>query len=222
MICIVQARMNSRRLNGKVLRKIRKIVLLDRVISQLKKASSITHVIIATSDKSFDQEIVKFCKKREIAYFCGSLSNVYDRFIQIVKQKKMKSFVRICADSPAISPQLINFAVKIFKSGNFDIVTNTFPRTFPIGLSVEVISSKVFLNSYKNITKKQNKEHITSYFYENSKKYKIYNISNKVNYSSLTLAIDTDQDLKYMRQLFKKYNSVKIIYDKLGINLDYF
>ena len=221
MICIVQARMNSRRLNGKVLRKIRKIVLLDRVISQLKKASSITHVIIATSDKSLDQEIVKFCKKREIAYFCGSLSNVYDRFLQIVKQKKMKSFVRICADSPAISPELINFAVKIFKKGNFDIVTNTFPRTFPIGLSVEVISSKVFLKSYKNITKNQYKEHITSYFYENSKKYKIHNISNKVNYSGLTLAIDTDEDLKYMRQLFKKYNSVKIIYDKLGIKLDY-
>ena len=91
MICIVQARMNSKRLNGKVLRKIRKIVLLDRVVSQIKKASSITHVIIATSDKSLDQEIVKFCKKREIAYFCGSLSNVYDRFLQIVKQKKMKS-----------------------------------------------------------------------------------------------------------------------------------
>ena len=112
--------------------------------------------------------------------------------------------------------------IDIFASVPANCFTNTFPRTFPIGLSVEVISSKVFLNSYKNITKKQNKEHITSYFYENSKKYKIYNISNKVNYSGLTLAIDTDQDLKYMRQLFKKYNSVKIIYDKLGINLDYF
>ena len=147
MLCIIQARCSSKRLPGKVLKKISGLSILERVFNQVKKSKKIKRIIIATSNHKTDKKIIKFCKIKNINCFVGPLNDVFKRFYLIAKNQNYKSFVRVSADSPFVDPKLIDRAVTIYNKKNYDIVTNIFPRTFPKGFSVEVIRSKIILNS---------------------------------------------------------------------------
>ena len=155
MLCIIQARYSSKRLPGKVLKKILGATVLKRVVDQVKKSKKISKIIIATSNHKTDKKIINFCKKNKIQCISGPLNNVFKRFYSIIVQQHCKSFVRISADSPLIDPSLIDRAVTIFNKKRYDIVTNVFPRTFPKGFSVEVVNSKLILEFLSKIKKKK-------------------------------------------------------------------
>lgn len=203
MLCIIQARCSSKRLPGKVLKKISGLSILERVFNQVKISKKIKRIIIATSNHKTDKKIIKFCKIKNINCFVGPLNDVFKRFYLIIKNQNYKSFVRVSADSPFIDPKLIDKAVTIYNKKNYDIVTNIFPKTFPKGFSVEVIRSKIILNSIQKIKKKVHKEHLTSYFYRNYKKYKIKNFFNNVNYNNLNFSIDSKNDFTKAKKIAK-------------------
>lgn len=214
MLAIIQARMSSRRLKGKVLKLIGKKTLLEWAIDNTIKSKNIKKVIIATSVNRDDDKIFNFCKKKKIECFRGSLNNVYLRFVGVIKKNKSPSFLRITADSPFIDSNLIDNAIKLYKSGKYDIVTNTLKRSFPKGQSISIHNSKKFINNLKNIKSKNHKEHITPYFYENYKKFKIKNIVYSSNQSHLNMSVDTKDDLRKAREVVKKIkiNKKKIIF----------
>lgn len=226
MLCIIQARYSSKRLPGKVLKKIYGTELLKRVYNQVKKSKKIKKIIIATSNSNNDKKIVFFCKKNNFDFFCGPLNNVFKRFYLIIKKESCKSFVRVSADSPFIDPKIIDKAINLSNYKKYDIVTNVFPRTFPKGFSVEVIKSKILKKFLYKIKNRDDQEHLTKYFYKNYNKFKIYNIFNKSNLAEINLSIDTDNDLIIAKKIIKvcKKNNFtvndivkeykKIIYDK--------
>lgn len=216
MICIIQARMNSVRLPGKTMKNLFGKSILLRVIERLKRSKRITQIIIATSNSKKDDEIVSFCKKNNFFYFRGNLKNVLERFKKLVVKTKSKSFLRVSADSPFIDPQIIDRAIKIYKAKKADIVTNIFPRTYPKGQSVEIIKSKTFLNSIKKIKDKTHKEHVTKYFYENSKNYKIINFSAPINLNYLNQSIDTVQDFYQAKKILSSFKNKFISYKKIA------
>ena len=158
MLCIIQARYSSKRLPGKVLKKLLGTTILKRVVQQVKKSKKISKIIIATSKHKTDKKIINFCNKNKIHCISGSLNNVFKRFYSIIIHENCRSFVRISADSPLIDPSLIDKAVTIFKKNQYDIVTNVFPRTFPKGFSVEVVNSKLILDFLLKIKKKSLKK----------------------------------------------------------------
>lgn len=203
MLCIIQARYSSKRLHGKVLKKILSITVLERVINQVKKSKKISKIIIATSKHITDKNIINFCNLNKINCTSGPLNNVFKRFYSVIAHEHCKSFVRISADSPLLDPSLIDKAVTLFKKNRYDIVTNVFPRTFPKGFSVEVINSKIISDYFLKIKKKRHQEHLTSFFYDNYKKFKIKNFSNKVNYSNINLSIDNLSDFIRVRNIIK-------------------
>ena len=226
MLCIIQARYSSKRLPGKVLKKIYNTELLKRVYNQVKKSKKIKKIIIATSNSNIDKKIVFFCKKNKFDFFCGPLNNVLKRFNLIIKKESYDSFVRISADSPFIDPKIIDKAINLFNNKKYDIVTNVFPRTFPKGFSVEVIKSKILKKFFFRIKNIDDQEHITKFFYRNYNKFKIYNIFNRSNLAEINLSIDTNNDLIMAKKIIKmcKKNNFdlkdivkaykKIIYDK--------
>ena len=130
MLVIIQARMSSRRLPGKVLMKIQGKTLIERVVEGVSRSKYVTKIIVATSKHKTDLPLRKLCLKKKINYYAGSLHNVASRFYEISKNLNVKSFVRICADSPFIDPNLIDKCLIKFNSKNYDIVTNLLPRTF--------------------------------------------------------------------------------------------
>ena len=222
MLCIIQARYSSNRLPGKVLKKIFGITVLKRVINQVRKSKKISKIIVATSKHSTDKKIINFCKKNKIHCISGPLNNVFKRFYSIIVHEDCKSFVRISADSPLLDCSLIDKAITFFNRKRYDIVTNVFPRTFPKGFSVEVINSKIILDFLIRVKKKKHQEHLTSFFYDNYKKFKIKNFYNRINYSSINLSIDNLSDFTRVKNIIKfckKKNSslsnALLVYKKL-------
>lgn len=227
MLCILQARMSSKRLPGKSLKLIRGKEVLQLVYDQISKSKYISKIIIATSKHISDDKIVTFCKKRNISVFRGSLNNVASRFNKIIKKENCKEFLRINGDSPLSNSSLIDRMCKEFLKGKNEIVTNSFPRSFPKGQSVEIIKSSLIK---KNINKfnKYDLEHVSSYFYKNFYKFKIRNIKNKIDQSMYNLSIDTKKDFANIHLIVSNYDiydfnitklkgkiKKKILYDKI-------
>lgn len=213
MLCILQARMSSKRLPGKVLKIIGEQILLECVISRLSLSKKISKIVIATSNKKSDKKIINFCKSKNLDFKVGSLNDVASRFIGVIKKSKSKYFIRISADSPLIDPFLIDKMINQSKKSDFDIFTNVFPRTFPKGQSIEIISSKTFLSNYKYF-KKIDKEHITRYFYKHYKNFKIINYRNYKNLSNINMCIDKRKDLKKFENFFLKYSFSRLLKKK--------
>ncbi len=200
LICFIQARMSSKRFPNKALFKIKKKEILKIIYERIKRDIKKLKIVILTSKDRRDKKIVNFCLKNKYLFFTGSLNNVYERYKSALKKNKTDAFIRITGDSPLINVKLLKKMIKVFKKSNSDIITNVFPRSFPIGQSIEIINKKVFFKvSSKKLSKFQ-KEHITSYFYKNPLKYNILNIKNKRNLSKINLSINTKKDLKRLEK----------------------
>ena len=209
MICIIQSRMSSKRLPNKALKPLGRKNILERVILSLQKSKKITNIIVATSKSRSDDPIEIFCKKRRIMYYRGALKNVYERFYQLIKSLGIKNFVRVTGDSPLLDYKILEKGINIFRKGSFDIVTNTLQRTYPQGQSIEVINAKAFCSIKKKIIKKEYKEHITKYFYDNKNRFKIKNFLYKKNISYLNLSINTKKDYEFIKEIVSKLGKDK-------------
>ena len=206
MIAIVQARTNSSRLPGKILKKIKDKTLIGLLIYRLKKAKKIKKIIVATSNSDVDNKLVKILLKKKIKVFRGNLKDVVDRLYKASAGNKF--FIRINGDSPLIDPFLIDQMIKAFnkiKKKNYDIFTNTQPRSFPKGQSIEIIRRNILKENYKRMNL-IDKEHVTRFFYRNKKKFKIKNFKNIWKIFKIKFAIDTKKDLANLVQFTKNRN----------------
>ena len=221
MICIVQARMSSKRLPGKILKKINKMPSIKILVNSLNRSKLFKKVIVATSDQDIDKRLIKFCKKNNLNLFLGSLNNVCERLFNCALNHQEKYFVRISGDSPFMDVKIIKKLLLLKnRKKNYDIYTNVFPRTFPKGQSIEIIKTDLIkkVKSLRNF----DKEHVTTYFYRNYKDFKIINLKNKIDQSHFNLCIDKQKDLIYFRKILKEINLNKYInYNKiLGLMSD--
>ena len=205
---IIFARYNSKRLRGKTLTLINKTALLEIIYLRLLKISKNIPIIIATSNLRADDKIDNFCKKKNYLVFRGSHKNVLKRTLDCCKKYKLDSFVRVCCDRPFIDFNLIKKMMLYLKRNpNYEIITNTHPKTYPSGLTSEIIK----VSSYKKIKlyefSKTDKEHICNYFYRKSKYFKIKNFKLKnLKHKKLKLSIDYEKDLIFVKKIYKKYN----------------
>ncbi len=204
---IVFARFSSKRLRGKALKKINKVHILEIILKRIFKVSEKIPVIVATSKNFSDNKIVSFCKAKKIKYFRGSLNNVLNRARDCCHKFGLDSFVRICADRPLLDYDLLKKMIKSFMTNRYDIVTNVFPKTYPYGLTCEIIKLSLFKKMKKNKIKKEDFEHIFNYFYRNKKSFKIKNFfsKNKKN-QSLKLSLDTKNDFELIKKLYENKN----------------
>lgn len=192
---IVQARMSSERLPGKVLRKIAEKPMLDYTLERVFLAVGCDGVIVATSLEASDDPTAAFCAQRGVRCFRGPLENVAARFIGAADQEGFDAFVRVCGDSPLIDPAVITAAIEIFRDGEFDLVTNTFPRSFPKGVSVEVVRVSSFRDAYARMGEPADREHVTRYLYRNSEQFRIQNFLHRSgDRSDAQLSVDTPED----------------------------
>lgn len=204
MLCIIQARSNSKRFKNKVLHLIYGLPIIQHVVNRVARSKKITKLIVSSSLKKNDDNLIDYLKKNKIKFFRGDLENVAMRLYKTALKQKAKFFVRISGDSPLIDPKLIDRAIRISKKKKkYDIVTNIFPRTFSKGQSVEVIKTSILKKYSKNFSD-LHKEHVTKYFYENSNKFLIKNFTFSGKNKTMKLSIDTKKDLKNILQKFNK------------------
>ena len=178
---IIQARLGSSRLNRKVMKIIEGLTLLEHIINRISHSSAITKIIIATTTLKEDVEIVNLCKNNDIDFYCGSENNVLDRYYETAKKFKSKNILRVTSDDPFKDFEIIDKMAELFFIKKYDLVTNTFPPTFPEGLDVEIFTYDSLKFAKKNAKSDFEKEHVTQFFYKNSKNFKIKNFTNNIN-----------------------------------------
>ncbi len=205
MLAIIQARCNSKRFRNKVLSNFLQKPIIQHVVENVKKTKKIRKVIVATSKNKTDDKLVKYLKKKKINFYRGSHLNVAKRLYQVAKKNKFKFFIRINADSPLISPKIINDLIILYnsKKRNYDLITNIFPRTFPKGQSVEIIKTNILKKNLKFFNA-DDKEHVTKFFYKNFKNFSILNLRNKSKKKIINMSVDEEKDLKFLEKKFKK------------------
>ncbi len=214
---ILQARMNSRRLPGKVMSLVNGAPLISHVISQCCRAYEGGPVIVCTSEEASDDPIFEYCQLNRIPVYRGSLNDVYARYVGCIDEFGLTAFGRICCDSPGISDELISLAINTYNSiQGVDLVTNVFERTFPVGQSIEIVNAETFKAAKFKSLDGFSKEHVTQTFYHNVTDFKICNIKNLTLERATVWAVDEPGDLQRVSELIKTGYK----FDKKGVALE--
>ena len=203
--CIIQARMCSTRLKGKVLHKINsEETILSFLLKQITNCKSLKTVVVATTELDEDDVIVDFLKSYDVEIFRGNSENVLDRFYHCAKKFKFSTIVRLTADNPLIDPQIVNDSIQKYSNSDCDYLTNSIDRTFPNGAEVEIFSFVALEIAWKFAKKKSEREHVTSYFYNNPKKFKIHYYKQQQNQSKFRYTIDRKEDYDLVVEILAK------------------
>ena len=203
---IIQARLGSKRLPGKVLKKINGKTILEYVINRLKKTKLSNNIIVATTNREEDKKIIKVAKKTNCHTFRGSTNNVLNRYYKAAVHYKVKNIVRICSDCPLIDPKIINKVYFFYLKNNYDYVSNKIFPSYPPGMGVEILNFQSLKKANKLTKNSYDKEHVTAYIYKNPKKFKIKNVGLKKKILNYRLVLDYIEDFKLISKILKHFN----------------
>lgn len=154
VLAVVQARYNSQRFPGKVVKKINNRTILEILIKRLSKSKHITKIVVACSKNPNDKKIINICKKLGISYFSGSENDVLDRFYNVAKKYKAANILRITGDCPLIDFQVVDEVISNFFLKDVDYASNVDPPTFPDGLDVEIFKFSALKKAFEESKKK--------------------------------------------------------------------
>jgi spore coat polysaccharide biosynthesis protein SpsF len=232
VVAIIQARMGSSRLPGKVLLDIGGEPMLVRVVERTRRARTVHEVIVATTVERSDDEIAALCADRSYPVYRGSMHDVLDRYYQAARAWQAGTVVRITADCPVIDPALIDETVALVLGHwtvirglvPFDFAANRLPppftRTYPIGLDVEVCTFAALERAWKESTETFHREHVMPYLYEGTqletrsprlsqgnspRNFTIALLNDLPDYGSLRWTVDTPEDLELLRQIYARF-----------------
>ncbi len=211
IIAIVQGRMSSSRLPGKVLQDIGGQPMLARVVMRARRARTLDQVVVATTVDPSDDPITDFCRERGFPCFRGDLYDVLDRYYQAAKLFEAKVIVRLTADCPVIDPGEIDRTVTAFLDAGADFAANRLPpplaRTTPIGLDTEVCTFDALEKAWKGARAKYEREHVMPYLYDEPGRFKVLVVDMEPDYGHLRWTVDTPEDLAAIRQIYAAFNN---------------
>ncbi len=207
-VAIIQGRMASSRLPGKILLDIAGKPMLAHVVERARQAKTVDQVVVATTTQPEDDAVEAYCRQNGIAVFRGSLNDVLDRFYQAALVLKAEVVVRLTADCPLVDPQLLDQVVEEFLRTGVDFCCNRLPpplkRTYPIGLDVEVCTFQALQRAWKEAKEPHEREHVMPYLYDSPGRFKILRIDYEKDYGEMRWTVDTPQDLELVRQIFAR------------------
>lgn len=209
---IIQARMGSSRLPGKVLLPILDKPMIWHIVNRLKTVKSIHEVIIATSDKPTDIPIAEFGNSYGVKVFRGNELDVLDRFYQAASALQSEYLIRITADCPLVDPDIVKQLIELFRSGNYDycavatgagVAKEKGIAKYPDGLDVEIFSYKLLQTAWNETTKNVHREHVTSYMWQHPERFKIAQLRSEIDYSNIRLTVDNDADYQLIKWIYE-------------------
>lgn len=221
VVCIVQARVGSTRLPGKVLKNICGKTVLEHCINRLKRVKYINEIIVATTTLDKDDAIVKECKILGVKCFRGSEEDVLSRYYYAAKENYADAVVRITSDCPLVDSVVTENIIKYYieNAEDYDYVSNTIDRTYPRGLDTEVFSFNALEKSFKEAKSERDREHVTPYIWDNKDIFNIYQYKNNNDNSELRWTLDTEEDFKVISFIFENFKSNSYFGMKEIINL---
>ncbi|WP_435358645.1 cytidylyltransferase domain-containing protein [Haloarchaeobius sp. DFWS5] len=225
-VAIIQARMGSTRLPGKVLMDIGEHPMLWHVVTRTRRAATLDDVVVATSEHEQDDDVAEFCSDFGVPCYRGSESDVLDRYYQTANEYDADTVVRVTADCPLHSPPVIDRVVRRYGESDADYVTNIIEYTHPQGLDVEVFDFDALETAWEDADAADEREHVTLYIRE-SGNFETENVTNVVDVSSYSYAdedavlrwtVDYPEDMEFVRQVHEELTeSGEWLYDQISI-----
>lgn len=203
-LAILQARISSSRLPGKVLKPILGKPMLLRQIERVGRAKKIDHLVVATSLDKSDDEIEKNCKTTNIDCFRGSLDDVLDRFYQAAKKYNPEHIVRLTGDCPLADPEVIDGIIKMHIEGGYDYTSNGIIRTLPDGLDVEIFTYKALKESWHESFLPSHREHVTGFINSKPDRYSLGSYTKNTDLSHLRWTVDEELDFVLVEKIYNE------------------
>jgi len=202
---IVQARMGSCRLPGKVLKTVLGRPLLEYGLERLNRSVLADQVIVATTLEERDNPIVDTCAGIGIPVYRGSENDVLLRYLEAAKEYQFDFVVRITADCPLIDPEVVDRGISVFLQNwpDVDYVSNCRPRTFPRGMDTEVFSFTALEKTHNIAKKPEEREHVTLYMYESPGRFRLKNFEYNQDCSAYRLTVDTQEDFATIKKIIE-------------------
>jgi len=208
---IIQARQNSSRFPGKILKPLGKFSVLGTIVSRVNKCKKINSFIVATTTNKEDDVIAKYCSKNDIKCFRGNENDVLDRYYQAALISSSEIIIRCTSDCPFLDNKIIDKTLDYYKNNDFDYVRFKNPVGEYDGFDVEIFSMKVLRNAWENATTKQDREHVTPYIRRNDKVgFYIIDLISKyknLDFENLHLSLDTQEDYKLLCKINNELKS---------------
>lgn len=202
---IVQARMTSTRLPGKVLLPIAGRPMLSYQLERLRRVRHADKIIIATTTNATDDPIVDFCAAEGVVCTRGSEHDVLSRYFEAATQFQATTIVRVTSDCPLIDPQLIDFAIEAYinNAESCDYVSNMIAPSWPYGFAVEVFSYRALAEANSEATEDDEREHVTPFIYWRPARYRIKSLTTQPDLSRYRWTVDTPEDFELVRHILE-------------------
>ncbi|MFZ0958919.1 MAG: glycosyltransferase family protein [Candidatus Sulfotelmatobacter sp.] len=209
VVAIVQARMGSTRLPGKVLRDLEGETMLARVVQRLSRSKLINEVLIATTDRAADDAIVEECRRGSVQVFRGDEDDVLDRYFRGAQLTGPDVVVRITSDCPLIDPGVTDKTIAAFLNPQdeaiADYASNVVVRTYPRGLDTEVMTAEALERCWRMASQPYERTHVTPYIYEHPGEFKILSVTGEKDFSRHRWTVDTPEDLEFVRAIYARF-----------------
>lgn len=209
---IIQARMGSKRLPGKVLKAYKEISPLKLLIDRLGAFKfNKKNIIVATTKKKEEAPIINFCNLNRIKYYRGRENDVLHRFYKTASKFNIKNVIRITSDCPFADLFTLKKMIKIFKQKKIDYLANTYPLpcTYPDGMDIEIFNFDTLKKTHLLAKLPSDREHVTKFMW-GSKKFKCKKVNLRKNLSSYRVTIDTKRDYDLFKMIIDKFNYNKL------------
>lgn len=208
---IVQARMTSTRLPGKVLKEVLGKTLLEYQIERLRRVRHADGIIIATTINTTDQPIVDLCNRLGVIVTRGSENDVLSRYYEAAQQYEGETIVRVTSDCPAIEPAVVDRIIEFYRAnqGEYDYVSNSLTQSYPYGLAAEVFSFQALQEAAKEAISEPEREHVSPFIYTRPDRYRIGQVVHGQNLSHHRWTVDTPEDFELIRRLLETLYPVK-------------
>jgi spore coat polysaccharide biosynthesis protein SpsF len=212
---IIQARIDSIRLPGKVLMPIGSSSLFEILVRRLKKSG--LPIILATSTTNSNDRLVTVAQQLGIAFYRGSEEDVLSRYYEAAKANNLRIIVRVTGDNPFADGELISHYVNEYiQLNNENLYMSTgISKTLPIGISFEIFNLSMLETAYKKASSIKEREHVTPFFYTNPQLFDFFPVGYETDKSAYRLTVDTEEDLELARILVEKYNADNLNYKEI-------
>ncbi len=206
LVATIEARMDSSRLPGKILKELLGKPMLERLVERVKRSRFIQEIIVATTTVPHDNETVKVSQKIGVKHFRGSSDDVLDRVLKAAKAYQADLIVELTGDCPLLDPVIIDSVIQHYLENKYDYVSNVLERTFPRGMDTQIFSVKVLEEVSQMTQEPADRENVSLYIYEHPEKYRLGNVSapSELKRPELRLTVDTEPDLKLIRGIYSQ------------------
>lgn len=202
-VIIVQARMGSTRLPGKVLREVLGKPLLEYQLERLARVRLSDLVVVATTDLEQDEPIVTLCRRLGVPFFRGPEEDVLARYYLAAREFGAEIVARITADCPIIDPAVVDQVFRFYldHAGEYDYVSNVRRRTYPRGMDTEVFSFRALEESHREARREAEREHVTIFIKEHPERYRLGGVEYHQDYSRYRWTVDTEEDFQLIAKI---------------------